>query len=119
MTQPNRPNFPPQVLEALKRGNKIEAIKLLKEAARVGIAEAKQVVDALESNTNPPTRPANPPKGIARKKHHAPGASNPYLARRPGLSPGEVPHDGSGMWWVVLVIGGLLLAYAIIANAPS
>src|SRR5690349_18814502 len=125
MTQPNRPNFPPQVLEALKRGNKVEAIKLLKEAARVGLGEAKQIVDALEANTKPPA--AKQVKQAVKQAvrntiphHHPPSAPNPYLLRRPGLSPGEVPHESAGgLGWVALVAGGLLMAYAIISNTPS
>jgi hypothetical protein len=109
MTQ--RPSFPPEVLEALKRGNKLEAIKLLRAAAKVGLAEAKTVVDAIQAGNAPP--PATPPAakrpnvGLAHKHH----ALNPNLVRRPGLSPGEVPRSGDGMGWVVVLAGGLMLAW--------
>jgi hypothetical protein len=39
---------PPGVSEALAAGNKIEAIKLYREAARVGLKEAKDAVEAIE-----------------------------------------------------------------------
>ncbi len=39
----------PQIQEALRRGNKIEAIKIYRELTGVGLAEAKQAVDNLES----------------------------------------------------------------------
>ena len=103
-------SFPPEVLEALKRGNKIEAIKLLRAAAKVGLAEAKTVVDALQAGSPPPAAPPaakRPNVGIAHKHH----AINPNLIRRPGLSPGEVPRSGDGMGWVVVLVGGLLLAW--------
>ncbi|HET6265217.1 MAG TPA: hypothetical protein VFD95_10180 [Usitatibacter sp.] len=107
-------SFPPEVLEALKRGNKIEAIKLLRAAAKVGLAEAKSVVDALQNAPAGSAPAASPPAakrpnvGIAHKHH----AINPNLIRRPGLSPGEVPHSGGGgMGWVVVLVGGLLLAW--------
>ena len=106
--------FPPEVLEALKRGNKIEAIKLLRAAAKVGLAEAKTVVDALQNSqagiapAAPPPAAKRPNVGIAHKHH----AINPNLVRRPGLSPGEVPREGGGgMGWVVVLVGGLLLAW--------
>jgi ribosomal protein L7/L12 len=38
----------PQLQEALRRGNKIEAIKIYRELTGVGLAEAKQAIDQLE-----------------------------------------------------------------------
>lgn len=35
----------PQIQEALRRGNKIEAIKIYRELTGVGLAEAKQAVE--------------------------------------------------------------------------
>jgi ribosomal protein L7/L12 len=41
---------PPGVLDALLRGNKIEAIKLYREATGVGLAEAKAFVEELQAS---------------------------------------------------------------------
>jgi ribosomal protein L7/L12 len=38
-----------RVVEVLKRGNKIEAIKIYREIYNCGLAEAKQAVDGMES----------------------------------------------------------------------
>jgi ribosomal protein L7/L12 len=38
-----------RVVDMLKKGNKIEAIKIYREIYNVGLAEAKQAVDDLES----------------------------------------------------------------------
>ena len=38
----------PQIQEALRRGNKIEAIKIYRELTGVGLAEAKQAIDKAE-----------------------------------------------------------------------
>jgi ribosomal protein L7/L12 len=38
-----------RVVEMLKRGNKIEAIKIYREVYDCGLAEAKQAVDGIES----------------------------------------------------------------------
>jgi ribosomal protein L7/L12 len=45
----SNPAFAPQVLEALRRGNKIEAIKLYRELTGTGLAEAKRAIDELEN----------------------------------------------------------------------
>lgn len=42
------PVLSPQVQDALRRGNKIEAIKIYRELTGVGLAEAKQVIDQAE-----------------------------------------------------------------------
>ena len=46
------PSLSPQIQEALRRGNKIEAIKLYRELTGVGLAEAKQVIDRAEQFIN-------------------------------------------------------------------
>ncbi|GAA6140642.1 ribosomal protein L7/L12 [Hydrogenophaga sp. 5NK40-0174] len=43
------PPVPPEVKAALDRGNKIEAIKLLREATGLGLKEAKDAVDQIEA----------------------------------------------------------------------
>ena len=42
------PVLSPQIQEALRRGNKIEAIKLYREMTGVDLAEAKSVIDRAE-----------------------------------------------------------------------
>jgi ribosomal protein L7/L12 len=41
-------NMPRDVVEALRRGEKIKAIKLYRQSARVGLKEAKDAVEELE-----------------------------------------------------------------------
>ncbi len=43
----------PQVMEALQRGNKIEAIKILREAKQIDLTMAKQLVDVLDRHRDP------------------------------------------------------------------
>jgi len=38
-----------KIIEMLKKGNKIEAIKIYREMFNVGLAEAKQAVEGMES----------------------------------------------------------------------
>jgi ribosomal protein L7/L12 len=42
------PALATQVQDALRRGNKIEAIKIYRELTGVGLAEAKQAIDRAE-----------------------------------------------------------------------
>ena len=42
------PALSPQIQDALRSGNKIEAIKIYRELTGVGLAEAKQVIDRAE-----------------------------------------------------------------------
>lgn len=42
------PALAPQIQDALRRGNKIEAIKIYRELTGVGLAEAKRAIDRAE-----------------------------------------------------------------------
>jgi ribosomal protein L7/L12 len=44
------PVISPQIQDALRRGNKIEAIKIYRELTGVGLAEAKQAIDRAEQS---------------------------------------------------------------------
>jgi len=98
-------SLPPNVVEALRRGDKIGAIKLLREVARVGLAEAKNAIDTANRQSathkpdhNKPAAAGTPPHS---PPHQVPAASTLYS---PGLSPGEVPRASSGARFVVLLI---------------
>ena len=41
-------SLPSSVIEALQAGNKIQAIKLLREQTAMGLKEAKDIIDAFE-----------------------------------------------------------------------
>ena len=43
------PALSPQIQDALRHGNKIEAIKIYRELTNVGLAEAKRAVEEIES----------------------------------------------------------------------
>jgi hypothetical protein len=99
----DRNSLPADVLEALRRGNKIEAIKRLREVAKMGLAEAKGVVDALEGHAT-----AEKPGATPRVPHAA-----PHVQRRPrvdDLSPGEAPRSSLGPAVFVIVLAALAFA---------
>lgn len=47
--EPNNPDDDPRVLEALRRNNVIEAVKIYREINNVGLGEAKAAVDAIRA----------------------------------------------------------------------
>ena len=102
----DRSKLPPAVIEALRSGNKIQAIKLLRETlGGLGLAEAKGILDHLEKGEAAPA-PAKPgPKPAVRivKTVHA----DPTAPSRDGLSPGEEPRSNSNP---ISVIGLIVLA---------
>lgn len=50
---PENANVPGDVLAALQRGDKIEAIKLLRTARGIGLKEAKDAVDEIAARVRP------------------------------------------------------------------
>jgi hypothetical protein len=101
-------SLPPNVVEALRRGDKIGAIKLLREVARVGLAEAKNAIDTANRQSathRPEHNPEHRPAAAGTPPHspppQVPAASTLYS---PGLSPGEVPRTSGGMGFVIVVI---------------
>lgn len=69
--------LPVTVLDAMRQGQKIEAIRLLREATGMGLKEAKQAVEALPFEGSGPQQ---------------------------SLGPGEVPRPRWGRWLGLLVV---------------
>ena len=72
-----KPELPADVIDAMKRGQKIEAIRLLREQTELGLAEAKQAVEAHE-------------------------AANP--APRQSAAPGAVSGSGGAVWLILVLV---------------
>lgn len=107
-SKPPPNQLPPEVVEALRSGHVIEALKRLREATGVGLAEAKALLEAQaaaragQATVHPHTHPVQPTR--------VPSASPPQSLG--GLSPGEVPRaSGSGLATAVLI------AIAVVAGA--
>jgi ribosomal protein L7/L12 len=83
--------IPSSVAEALQRGNKIEAIRLMREHTGLGLKEAKDAVDRLQQETE---------------------------AKLGKLSPGEVPSSGSSLWQLVALAVVCIAAYYFL-RGPS
>lgn len=49
-----RPPLPPDVQDALRRGEPLEAVRLLRETSGLGLAEAREAVEAARHHTGSP-----------------------------------------------------------------
>ncbi|MBV7539769.1 ribosomal protein L7/L12 [Acidovorax sp. sic0104] len=86
-------HVPDAVRQALAEGNKIEAVRLLRDHEGLGLKEAKDRADAIEQSMAEP-------------------ASMGMGAVAPGLSPGQQPGGGAGNWILVAVVAAItVLAY--------
>ena len=78
--------LPASVVRAMKRGNKIEAIRLLRELTGLGLKDAKDAVEASRPGANP-----KPSK----------------------QTPDKVARSGSLIWWFVAVAVAVIADYFI------
>jgi hypothetical protein len=99
--------LPPAAVEALARGDKIEAIKITRQHTGLGLKEAKELVDRHEDGHEGGHGYGHAAAPAAAR--HAPAAS----ARRPGLAPGEVPRSPLpvGLLVTVAVVAAAVLVY--------
>ena len=100
-----------EAVKALRSGNKVEAIKLVREATGLGLAEAKTMVEAIEKGL-----PGVAAKAVRRSLAAAvrPAPASPPLRAGPGLAPGEVPHvGGQGKWLVLFAVAVVLVVGAL------
>ena len=122
-----RPDFlPPNVVEALKLGRPVEAVKRLRKATGMGLAEAKSVVDAFSSGNTAyqPPLPAQLPRRDRdvfakaepetehRQQHFTPAAQP--APSRGGLGPGEVPRSNAAAFWIVLLLATAIAGYYLL-----
>jgi hypothetical protein len=116
--------LPPDVVAALKAGNKIQAIKLLRLRMGLGLAEAKGQVDALaglledtprmraESMDATDLTPAPRPSAPASRPSPLPRPRPAAYVKRDGLSPGEVPKT-SGATQAAFVMIAIVIAIGL------
>jgi hypothetical protein len=91
--------LPPEVANALAKGNLIEAMKLLRAQYKdIGLAEARRLLEALQKQGQVKAN------ATTRAKR---AVAAPRSGFGPKLSPGEVPRGGGG--------GGAALALIVAA----
>ena len=104
MTKPVPP-LPQDVAEALAKGHLLEAVKRLRAATPMGLAEAKSVIE-WHIRHNAIKAPATHHHAV---RHHP----TVHAPMRPGLAPGEVPKtSGGGMGIAILLaVAAVLVSY--------
>jgi hypothetical protein len=116
--------LPPEVVEALRRGNPLEAIKLMRRAnPKMGLAEAKRFLEAVQK-MGPSVAAAAAAKAQARPSSSTPHTPPPRIPipyhkpsvsptfERTGLSPGEQPRataESGAIALLVVVVMTVLL----------
>ncbi|QXZ10826.1 hypothetical protein KUF54_06375 [Comamonas sp. Y33R10-2] len=88
---------------AIAAGSKLEAVKLLKEATGLGLAQAKERIDDAMQGQPLDLKPAQPSSTQA--------SASPYEV---ATAPGEVPRSRSGLFVTMLLL--VLLLCAVIWN---
>ena len=112
--------LPAQAEAALRMGNRIEAIKIVRQAYNIGLAEAKAVIDAFEAAGSSSaastiaSAAAAPEVMQNRTARPLPRASVPGYVKRDGLSPGEVPRGNNALQAVFFVAAILVAIVAYI-----
>ncbi len=119
MSQPHKPAATPplqalgkDVLDALRSGEYLRAIKLLRQQPGMDLKQAKDMIDAARAQLQTMTQ------GYANNATQAPHAPQapplPELHQRPGLAPGEVPRGAdSALWWIVLAVAAFAAWYLL------
>ena len=119
MTRPHS-SLPVEVLRALARGDKIEAIKLVRQLTGQGLHESKDTVEGKRVHQGA----QSPPHARLHVPPHVVPHAAPHRAADPshrdaghGLAPGEQPKASlrsSLIWWLMLLaaVGQLVYLYA-------
>jgi hypothetical protein len=117
MSDDPRTNIPPQVADALAKGNLIQAIKYLREQKpNLGLAEAKALIEAIQrqqqggakvnvkaavKNVARASVPTNMP---SHSTPHSPPHAAPTVSMDPHISPGEMPRASGSAGFAMLVV---------------
>jgi hypothetical protein len=127
MSDDPRQNLPPQVVDALAKGNFIAAIKYLRQhQPTLGLAEAKALVEAIQrqqgGNVKMNVKTAVKAAASQGMHQHSPPQSPPHSpphaamtpSMDPHISPGEVPRTSSGAAFAMVVIAIVVVIAAAV-----
>jgi len=130
-------SLPPDVVEALKLGKPIEAIKRLRKSTGMGLAEAKALVDAFSAGNTAYQRPGRRSRNRSTADNAVPPvpapagpgmASEEMVERREAPPPnddlsgmtlrslglGEVQHSNAAFWLVIFLLIVALVGYVLL-----
>jgi hypothetical protein len=116
MSDTPRQNIPPQIADALAKGNLIQAIKLMREQQpSLGLAEAKALVEAIQrqqgnlkvnvkATAHAAMNPHSTPQSAAHSTPHSPSHAPAAPSMDPHVSPGEMPRTSGSAGFAMLVV---------------
>jgi ribosomal protein L7/L12 len=99
--------LPEAVLEALQRGDKAAAVRLLRERLGLSLNAAKKRIESAGA-TGSGFETASQQMPHLDHRIEAPPAR--LIQNRPDFAPGEVPHS-NGAFWIVVALVFVLIAY--------
>ena len=104
--------LPQAVVEALQRGDKMAAIKLLRERTGLGLKAARERIEqaGFPASGFPAAAPSAAPAAQPHLEHRIDGPRAELHPRANGLAPGEVPRS-NGAFWLVLLLLALVAGY--------
>jgi ribosomal protein L7/L12 len=101
--------LPDAVAEALRRGDKNAAIKLLRERTGLGLKAARERIEAAGF----PAAAAAAPTTMPHLDHRIDAPRDLLAPRAHGLAPGEVPRS-NGAFWLVLALLAIVAGYFLL-----
>jgi hypothetical protein len=114
-------NIPPKVIEAVQRGNLIEAIKYMRQhKPQLGLAEARALIEAIQRQGGVPAVVQKAQAKVAAQAnehtpkihaHHA-VPPLPQSMMDPNHSPGEVPRASSGAAFALVIVAIVIVLAA-------
>ena len=131
MSDDPRQNLPPQVADALAKGNLIAAIKYLREQKpNLGLAEAKALIEAIQrqqggnvkvnvktnvkAGAHAAMNPHSTPQSAAHSTPHSPSHAPAAPSMDPHVSPGEMPRTSGSAGFAMLVVAiAVVIAAAV------
>ena len=110
----NRPALPAEIVDALRQGRLIEAIKLLRQQQGLGLKEAKELIDLARgqlaarslASESMQAAPPSPPHPAASSPTHPSSLLD-------GYAPGEVPRQSNAASWALVLAAALLCWYLL------
>ena len=99
--------LPEAVLEALQRGDKIAAVKLLRERTGLGLKAARERIESAGSPASnfPAAAASAASTALPHLDHRIETPRHVLAPRANGLAPGEVPRSNASFWFVLLLLG--------------
>ena len=104
--------LPQAVVEALQRGDKAAAVKLLRERTGLGLKAARERIEqaGFQASGFPQAPSSVVPAAQPHLEHRIDGPRAELQPRANGLAPGEVPRS-NGAFWLVLLLLAVVAGY--------